>query len=136
MENYQTFVYEKLSPYQEHLFRRATEGFSAFTPDYLKVMHPKKKEKVKYLFSKTQKILNLWKQQLCNNTLLALFGKSIPNLRMTAQTDMLLLPVQDEDFSSSVRFSDFGIGKKDIINKLMEKGVLPKNFYELTKQAA
>lgn len=133
--NYQKIVHETLSPYQEHLFRRATEGFAAFTPDYLKVMHPKKKAKVKYLFSRTQQILNLWKQQLCNNTLLVLFGSAFPNMRMTHQTDMLLLPVQDQDFRSSVRFSDFGIGKKDIISKLMEKGVLPKNFYEI-KQAA
>lgn len=45
------------------------------------------------------------------------------------QIDGHLENVAKED---EISFKDLGINQQKIVNKLMEFGLLPKNFYELT----
>jgi len=122
----------KLSLKQKDLYSKVVYGFKAYTKEEIATMSERNKINVTVTYTKAQRILRNWKQDLTfsfiDKLLLAIFPKS-PIVNQMCQIDGHLENVAKED---EISFKDLGINQQKIVNKLMEFGLLPKNFYELT----
>ena len=119
----------RYSPYQNFLYQRALYGLQVYSKEELRMMNKEKRKRIERVHKRTQTTLNLWKQSK-----LIAFGRSIFGIfhRSTLAHDIIAMYNEpDPDFTCSISFKELGIGKEDVINKLLETGLLPKNFYLL-----
>lgn len=121
----------KLTPKQRDLYSKVVYGFKAYTKEEIATMSERKKINVTVTYTKAQRILRNWKQDLTfsfiDTFLMAVFPKS-PITKQMVETKGHLSEVNEED---ELSFKDLGINKQQIINKLIEFELLPKNFYNL-----
>jgi len=124
----QTKRYEQ-DPYNKHqniLYKRAMFGIKIFTQDEVKAMHPDKVARIEKVNRRAQRELNIFKQERLikmTNKLFSIFTKS------NIASDMLdVYSKPDPKFTSRTSLKDLGIPKEDIISRLCEKGILPRNF--------
>jgi hypothetical protein len=121
----------KLSPKQKDLYSKVMYGFKAYTKEEIATMSERKKINVTVTYTKAQRMLRNWKQDLTfsfiDRLLLAMFPKS-PVVKQMSQIDGHLDNIAKED---EISFKDLGISQQQIVNKLLEFGLLPKNFYDL-----
>ena len=122
----------KLTPKQKDVYAKTVHGFKAYTKEELSVLSEQARIDVKVNYSKVQRILRNWKQDITfsnlDRFLLALFPNSPIVKAMCAATGHIDdIPEEDE-----ISFKDLGIRQEHIIAKLMQVELLPKNFYELT----
>lgn len=139
MESYQLYrgntymEYEKdnYNDYQNHLYKRALYGLSAFTQAELATMCSKKKQRVSKVYMKGQNIINLYKQKLTNAYSNFIFKTLFPESPLT----QFLVETEETDveFKNTLSFKELGISKDQIVNIFVTEGILPKNFYELTR---
>ena len=118
------------SPYQNYLYKRSLYGLSTLTPDEIATMCSKKKQRINKVYLRAQNVLNIYKQKLTNAYTNKLFQNFFPNSPLTSF--LLESNVVDPQFKNTLTFKDLKISKEDIISVLIEEGVLPKNFHEIT----
>lgn len=122
----------KLSPKQKDMYAKVVYGFKAYTKEELNSMSERAKINVTITYTKVQRILRNWKQDITFSNLdrfmLALFPNS-PVVKAMCATTGHIDDVSKED---EISFKDLGIKQEQIIAKLMEVELLPKNFYQLT----
>ncbi len=122
----------KLNPKQKDLYSKLVYGFKAYTKEEVAAMSEAKRKDVTVMYAKAQRILRNWKQDLTfsfiDKLLVSLFPKS-PIVKAMCDTTGHIDDVSKED---EISFKDLGIKQENIIGKLIEFGLLPKNFYELT----
>ena len=122
----------KLTPKQKDLYSKVVYGFKAYTKEEIAAMSERKKMNVTVTYTKAQRILRNWKQDITfsfiDKLLVALFPKS-PIVSQMCSTEGHLEDYSKED---EISFKDLGINQQKIIDKLLEFELLPKNFYELT----
>ena len=139
MESYQLYKgntyteYEKdnYNNYQNHLYKRALYGLSAFTQDELATMCSKKKQRVSKVYIKGQNIINLYKQKITNAYSNFIFKTLFPESPLThflVETDEI-----DVEFKNTLSFKELGISKDQIVNIFVAEGILPKNFHSLQR---
>lgn len=139
MESYQLYKgntymeYEKdnYNDYQNHLYKRALYGLSAFTQQELAIMCSKKKQRVSKVYIKGQNIINLYKQKLTNAYSNFIFKTLFPESPITqffVETEET-----DEEFKNTLSFKELGISKDQIVNIFVTEGILPKNFHSLQR---
>ena len=139
MESYQLYrgntymEYEKDSynNYQNHLYKRALYGLSAFSQEELATMCSKKKQRVSKVYMKGQNVINLYKQQLTNAYSNFVFKTLFPESPLTQF--FMETEETDVEFKNTLTFKDLGITKDKIIGVFITEGILPKNFHELDK---
>ena len=121
----------KFSPKQKDLYSKVVYGFKAYTKEEIANMSERAKINVTVTYTKAQRILRNWKQDITfsnlDRFLLALFPNS-PIIKAMCNTTGHIDDVPKED---EISFKDLGINQDAIANKLIEFGLLPKNFYEL-----
>lgn len=122
----------QFSPKQKDLYSKVVYGFKAYSPAEIASMSETAKKNVSVTYAKAQRIIRNWKQDITfsnlDRFLLALFPKSPIVKQMVATTGHIDdIPKEDE-----ISFKDLGIKQDQIANKLIEFGLLPKNFYQLT----
>ncbi len=118
-----------LSEYQNFIYKRAMYGLKMYSDEEIKAMHWQKRKRIKKVHTRTQTILNLWKQSRIveiTNSIFGLFHKSV-----LAHDLIELYSNTDSEFICNLTFKDLGITKTDIIDKMLSEGLLPYNFYEL-----
>jgi hypothetical protein len=129
-KSYQVYDKDPFNPNQNFLYKRAMFGITMYTEAEQAEMSDAKKQRVIKAHRKTQFILNSWKQEIIikfSNSLLGHFFKDHPFLNpFWENTD------PDPKFVCTLSFKDLGINKKDIIDKLIDCGILPINFYQIT----
>ena len=139
MESYQLYKgntymeYEKdnYNSYQNHLYKRALYGLSAFTQDELAAMCSKKKQRVSKVYIKGQSVINLYKQKLTNAYSNFIFKTLFPESPITqffVETEET-----DVEFKNTLTFKDLGITKDQIVGLFITEGLLPKNFHSLQR---
>lgn len=129
-----------LNGYQYEIYRAAMYGLAAFSRKELLKMTVKKKRNIQRFFQKCQRVLNVWKQEIVN----ALFEKlctipfknfaSNPFDTIFKDTNMGVKSFgrsTSESFRSQFTFTQLGISREKIIQKLIREGLLPENFYQL-----
>ncbi len=119
-----------LNNYQQSLYHRALYGLNTFSEKVLATMHPAKKHKIYKNYIYTKDVLNIWKQEIIvdktNGFMKAFFPKS------SFVTDLIEnYSEPDLKFKCNVSLESLGVTKEQIIDKLIEKKILPENFFEL-----
>lgn len=122
----------KLTPKQKDVYAKTVHGFKAYTKEELNSLSEQARIDVTVTYAKVQRILRNWKQDITfsnlDRFLLSLFPNS-PVIKAMCTTTGHVDDISKED---EISFKDLGIKQKDIIAKLIQVELLPKNFYELT----
>lgn len=121
----------KFTPKQKDLYSKVLYGFKAYTPEEIACLNERAKINITVTYAKAQRILRNWKQDITfsnlDRFLLSLFPKS-PVIKAMCATTGHVDNIAKED---EISFKDLGINQDQIANKLIEFGLLPKNFYNL-----
>ncbi len=116
---------------QNFLYKRAIFGIKVYTDEQLSKMNHDKKRRVVKVHKRCQTILNIWKQELCNDFTNRIFEKLFPRPEMSKFFYVTNRNTTDLEFMNTLNFKEMGISKKQIVDKLIVEGVLPKDFYNL-----
>jgi hypothetical protein len=116
---------------QNFLYKRALYGLKVYDKEELHGMNPDKRKRIEKVSRRCQSILNIWKQEICNsftnNLLMTLFpGRELAKLFYVTYKD-----ATDPRFVNTLNFKDLGVSKKQIVDKLIYEGILPRDFYNL-----
>ena len=125
MKNFEKDPYNK---HQNFLYNRAMYGLSIYSRDEVQEMDLQKKKRIVRLHKKTQTILNLWKQEIVNTLANKLFTDIFPRMDITNTLIEKFGIEGDPDYVNKMSFKMLNISKPQIIDKLIEVKVLPKNF--------
>jgi hypothetical protein len=133
---YGTVKYQKIeqpgfNPIQEKLFAEALYGLNFYTAEELKKMPAEKKRSVIVLYTRVQKLLNRWKQEIIckqvDSLLISLFPNS-PIVKFISENEYY-----DKDLECPFSLRDLGITSERVIaEKLIQSKLLPYNFFKLT----
>jgi hypothetical protein len=97
-------------------------------------MAPEKRKRIIQMHKKTQKILNLWKQEIVNVLANKLFTDIFPDMEITKCLVDFYGTEGDPEYINNMSFKSLKVSKEQIICYLIEKKILPKNFNELNQQ--
>lgn len=128
-KKYQSIETFYLNPLQKDLFEKLVYGFSAYSKLELDHMSKSKKMRIKIDYTKAQRILNRWKQEIVNESIDLLFLRMFPKSKTVKQ--IVSEKGYDDNLECTISFKDLGISKKQVVNKLIEFGLLPENFFNL-----
>ena len=121
----------RFNPKQNDLFAKLMYGFKMFSREELNEMPEITKINIKIGYTKTQRILSKWKQDLTfsklDELLLFLFPKS-PIVKQMSETKGQLDEIAKED---EISFRQLGLTDNQIADKLIEYNLLPQNFFNL-----
>ena len=128
---YQSIEQTGFNPIQEKLFAEAMYGLNFYTPEEIKMMPAEKKRFIIVLYTRVQKVLNMWKQEIItkqvNHFFLTLFPNS-PYIKFLTENEYY-----DKNLECPLTLRDLGItSEKFIAEKLVESKLLPFNFFKLT----
>lgn len=130
-KRYSQYEQDPYTEYQNFLYKRALFGLKMYTPEEIRTMHWQKKKRIKKVHKRTQNELNVWKQEKIisiTNQVIGLFSTRLADDIVTNYSE------PDPKFISTMSFKDLGIGKKDIINRLLDKGILSNDFRKNEKE--
>ena len=130
-DTYTEYEKDNYNNYQNHLYKRALYGLSAFTQTELATMCSKKKQRVSKVYMKGQNIINLYKQKITNAYSNFIFKTLFPESPLT----QFLMETEETDveFKNTLSFKELGISKDQIVNIFVAEGILPKNFHSLQR---
>jgi hypothetical protein len=120
--------------HQNFLYNRALHGLSIYSPEEVVIMAPEKRKRIIQMHKKTQKILNLWKQEIVNVLANKLFTDIFPDMEITKCLVDFYGTNGDPEYINNMSFKSLKISKEQIICYLIDKKILPKNFNELNQQ--
>ena len=128
---YQKIEHPGFTPIQEQLYAEALYGLNFYTAQELKVMPAEKKRSVIVLYTRVQKLLNRWKQEIIckqvDSLLLAMFPNS-PIVKFLSENEYY-----DKDLECPMSLRDLGITSETVIaERLVQAKLLPYNFFKLT----
>ena len=124
-------------PFNEHqnfLYNRALYGLSVYSQEEINEMPFEKKKRVTKLHKKAQTLINLWKQEIVNTLANRFFTDIFPDMEITQCLVEYYGTGGDPEYINTMSFKTLGITKEDVINKLIESKLLPKNFYQLNHE--
>jgi hypothetical protein len=132
-----------ISEYQHQIYRAGLLGLKAFTKAELYKMSIETKRKIVQFYERVQRILNRWKQQLMNemfeelcsiqcekfeyNPFQKVFDDTVIGMKKFGKA-------VDDTFECTLTFAQLKITREQIIQKLIDERILPKNFYQIQKQ--
>lgn len=128
--------YKKIgySDHQNFLYNRALHGLSMYKPEEVVIMASEKRKRIIQIHKKTQKILNLWKQEIVNRMANKFFTDVFPDTEITKCLVECYGITGDPEYINNMTFKDLKITKERIIAHLIQHKILPKNFNELNQQ--
>lgn len=120
-----------LSEFQNKLYKDALHGLKMYSKKELATMPERQRTAIERAHNKAQRILNLWRQTIVNKQvddfLLALF----PHSKMIKEMAECTEGYTNNDVQNEQSFTDLGIDKIQIINKLIQEKILPGTFFNL-----
>lgn len=126
---YQEIEKITLNKTQQKLYSQLLYGIKVYSKEEIASMHHKEITKIIMMHKKTQIYLNKLKQEVLdtrlNNFLTKLFPKS-PIVK-----DMCAVKSYDRNHLDKHTFKELGLTPEFIASKLVETGLLPKNFFQL-----
>lgn len=128
-----TLRFEK-DPYnkvQNFLYNRALYGLNMYSKEEIAELSKPQKVRILKIQRKTQKVLNLWKQEITNGIANEIFIRLFPDMEITKCLVNFYGIEGDERHINMISFKDLNINKEHIITKLITSKVLPKHFREL-----
>lgn len=128
---YSQYEPESLNVYQKHLYLKAVKGFSAFTKEELKIMPAEKKNIVKALYHKTQRVLTLLKHEQVNELTNKFFKTIFPKAKVCKMLLESSKNYTTTNLENKLTFDALGITQNQIIERLIQENILPFDFYKL-----
>jgi len=122
-------IESELNPIQEEIYFKTVYGLSAYSENEIKTMSKGKKQSIIINYTKVQRLLNRWKQEIINESVNSLFSKLFPRSKTAKQ--ITSVNGYDDDIKVTISFRKLGISEKKIASKLYEHHLLPKNFFNL-----
>ena len=129
-KRYMEYEVDPFNQYQNFLYKRALFGLKVYTSEELQIMKKEKRARINKIQRKTQRILNVYKQEVVNKLTNNIFSKYFPNSPITRAL-IGEFNFTDPEYVNTLDFKALGIGKEHIVNRLIQEKVLPKNFYDL-----
>ena len=124
---YNTPVFNRV---QQNLYGEVVYGLNVYTNAQIQQMPEHQKRAIIRRYTIAQRVINKFKQRVFQNLVdkffMDLFPRS-PFVKAFAEVDSYDPKVIDRH-----TFKELGITQKDVADKLLEKGLLPKDFYQLT----
>jgi|TARA_R110000782_G_scaffold214749_3_gene302523 hypothetical protein len=122
--------YKKLNWYQALLFKRVLHGLNAYKPEAVVKLHWDKKRRISRVWKRGQKVINAWKQTICNKKVNAYLSKTFTGKTVEY---ILSVPAEEtlEDYNNTMTFKELGINYEDVILKFLSVGLLPRNFFTI-----
>lgn len=127
---YTEYEVDPFNQYQNFLYKRALFGLKMYSPEEVADMTAAKKSRILKLHRRSQRVLNIYKQELVNKFTNNLFTKLFPNSSITKAL-IGELNYTDPEFINKMDFKTLGVSKTDIVDRLIIEKILPKNFYDL-----
>lgn len=127
-------IFKGLNSVQTELYRKALYGLRIYPQDIIRSMTNAQRKKVTRKMKRTQRVLNLWKQQICNyqaNRVIENHFKMTPVVKELLE---LHANYVDVEYVNNLSFRDLGVKRHHIIRKLIVEDILPKNFYDLSDE--
>lgn len=123
--------YTKLNQYQVFLFKRVLHGLNVYTPDKQKQLNWEKKRRISKVWKRGQKVINAWKQTICNKKASAYLKKTFKHSPLALYIASIPAEETLDDYTNTFSFKDLGINYEDVILKFMSVGLLPNNFFTI-----
>jgi hypothetical protein len=137
-KNYKGKKYQKLeeyylNPQQVKLYRLAMYGLDALQEDELRRLSFGEKLKIRQQQEITQRNINRWKQKIVSEAVSDFLKSLFPNTK----SNLIRSMIEDDDYTSDgdinkMPFEALGITQKMRIQKMIEWGTLPEQFFNLT----
>jgi hypothetical protein len=121
---------------QNFLYKRAMFGLGVYSTEEVVKMNIAKKKRIMKVHNRCQSVLNIWKQELCNQYTNRIFETLFPKTEMAKFFYVTHKDTVDSSFMNTLNFKEMGITKPMIVEKLILEGVLPKDFHSLTNAPA
>lgn len=121
----------RFNDHQNFLYKRAINGMKFYTRQEAYSMPAKKRMNIEKTQRKAQRVLNVYKQEICNEITNSLFLHLFPKSQFALDLVQKFGKDIDPEFVNTLEFKDLGVTKRQIANKLISERVLPRNFYEL-----
>lgn len=129
-------IFSGLNVTQTELYRRALYGLKIYPQSVIRSMTNAQRKKITKKMKRTQQVLNLWKQQICNYQANRVIEKHFKMTPVVKQLLELHADYVDIEYVNNLPFSDLGVKRQHIIRKLIDERVLPENFYELADEVS
>lgn len=126
---YQLVEVTTLNSYQNFLYHRALFGLSVYSQEEIKSMRKVKRQRIIKVHKRTQRLLNIWKQEEMIKRTNMLFASLFPKSPITKQ--LLKETHTDPELKCKLSFRDLEITKAKIIERLLAERILPNDFYSL-----
>jgi hypothetical protein len=130
-KRYSDFEKDPFNSYQNFLYKRALFGLKVYEDQEIAVMHEEKKKRIIKVYTRAQRILNTYKQELVNhktNMMLSILFPNSPIIKELIEEHTYT----DVKFINKISFKDLGVDKVNLVERLITDNILPKNFYTLT----
>jgi hypothetical protein len=127
---YQKIQAVEFNKLQEHIYCQAVYGFAYFSEDALVKMSKEKKKRIMITYCKVQRALEKLKQETLNSAVDDFLSSLFPKSKFIKQ--LSTVKKSDPAFRCSFEFKELGITKFKIAIFLVEAGLLPKDFFQLT----
>lgn len=129
-------IFVGLNTVQTELYRRAMYGLKIYPQQVIRAMTNAERKKITKKMKRTQRVLNLWKQQICNYQANRVIERTFKMTPVVRQLLELHADYVDIEYVNNLPFADLGVKRHHIIRKLIMERVLPDNFYELTDEVS
>lgn len=127
------FDADEFSPYQTMLYKQVLLGLKYFSDEQVRSMSFKKKLAIDKRHKRAQKVLNEWKQLIINKEVDDFLLSWFPHSKFVKNMVNNTHNYTHESVTNYQSFAELNISKKDIADKLIKVGLLPKQFFILKK---
>lgn len=129
-----TTKYQKLESFefnetQQRIFSTLVYGFNFIPDEQIKRLPQPIKKRIIVNYTIARKFLNRWKQEIINEMVDSFLCRMFPKSKTAKQ--MVSEKGYDDNLECTISFRELGISDKSVANKLIEFGLLPKNFFNL-----
>lgn len=131
-KRYVEIEFTEFNNYQNFLYNRALFGLAVYSQEEIKQMHWDKRKRIIKVHKRAQQVINIWKQEIVNTLSNHLFTTVFPKSSFTKILLETFGDSTDPEYINKMSFKSLHITKTQVVEKLIEKGILPEDFNTLT----
>jgi len=128
--NYQKLERPVFNKIQQKMYAEVIYGLNVYTNIQQKELSKERRMELISRYNKAQNVLNQWKKQIVDDKINTLLTILFPNSSIAR--DMCKIPTYEPHHKDRHTFRELGLTQEKIAYKLIETGVLPDNFFNLT----
>jgi hypothetical protein len=115
---------------QQKLYAEVIYGLNVYTHIQVKQLSKERRIEILERYNRAQDVLNEWKKQIVDHRINNLLTVLFPNSVMAKK--MCEIPTYDRHHKDTHTFKELGLTQEKIASKLVEVGILPTDFFNLT----